>query len=195
MLNRLLKLTRILAEPGLTDRTRKVEIMELLLHARLACGDIVEVGCNSGVTSCLIQFFNEKVNHRNFFVYDTFQGLAGKTEHDQVGPFFAEGQLKVAREELESNFNKFKLELPIIHEGRAETAEYPDEISFAYVDLDYYQPTLDVLRIIWPRMSPRSILVLDDYNFPQLPGVKKAVDEFFVHETLEERGILCVVRK
>lgn len=194
MRNRLLHLSKILSAPGLTDRHRRIELMELLLRCH-ADGDMIEVGCNSGVTSALLQYLNMKTLERDFHVYDTFEGLAGKTEHDKVGPFFDEGELKATREELEANFERFKQELPFIHEGRAENAEFPDRIGFAYVDLDYYAPTLEVLHAIWPKMTKGSVLVMDDYNFPQLPGIKKAVDEFFRSEEIEERGILCVVRK
>lgn len=195
MLKKLIKLTRILAEPGLTDRQRRVEIMEIFLHSRSIEGAVLEVGCNKGVTSSLIQFLNiEGAIDKEFHVYDTFSGLIGKTDKDGNDGCFQEGMLCSPMSEFRSTFKKFDLPEPVIHEGRAEEAEYPDKVSFAYVDLDYYKPTLEVISKIWPKISKGGVVIIDDYNYPRLPGVKLAVNDYF-KAPVEERGILCVLRK
>jgi O-methyltransferase len=53
-------------------------------------------------------------------------------------------------------------------------------IRLARIDVDLYKPTLDCLRMIYPKLAIGGIIVLDDYGFASCPGVRKAVDEFFV---------------
>ena len=48
------------------------------------------------------------------------------------------------------NLNKFK---------------FPELVSFAYIDFDYYQPTLDVLNVLKDKLSLGSIIIVDDYDF------------------------------
>ena len=60
------------------------------------------------------------------------------------------------------NLNKFK---------------FTELVSFAYIDFDYYQPTLDVLNVLKDKLSLGSIIIVDDYNFFST-GAKTAVDEW-----------------
>jgi O-methyltransferase len=53
-------------------------------------------------------------------------------------------------------------------------------IRLAHVDVDMYEPTLDCLHMIYPKMALGGIIVLDDYGLVSCPGVRKAIDEFFV---------------
>lgn len=50
-------------------------------------------------------------------------------------------------------------------------------VAFAHVDVNYYLSTLGVLRFLLPRMSPGGVLVLDDFDWPRCPGVRRAADE------------------
>lgn len=47
---------------------------------------------------------------------------------------------------------------------------------FAYLDGDYYRSILDPLKLIWKHLAPGAIIVVDDYQNEQLPGVRKALD-------------------
>ncbi len=63
--------------------------------------------------------------------------------------------------------------------------ERPREIAILRLDTDWYESTLHELRHLYPRLSHRGILIIDDYGSWQ--GCQKAVDEFFA-----ERGpFLC----
>ena len=57
-------------------------------------------------------------------------------------------------------------------------AQVPDIISFAYLDGDYYHSVRDPLKLIWGRLSPGAIVLVDDYANEALPGAAKAVDEW-----------------
>ena len=50
--------------------------------------------------------------------------------------------------------------------------------SFCYLDFDLKISTLNVLKFIFPRIEKKGILIIDDYNFINVEGVKIAVNEF-----------------
>jgi len=50
-------------------------------------------------------------------------------------------------------------------------------VSHAHFDMDVYEPTRDVLKLILPRMPKGAVLVFDELNHPQFPGETKAVQE------------------
>jgi O-methyltransferase len=53
------------------------------------------------------------------------------------------------------------------------------KFCFAHIDLDLHQSILDALEFIYPRMTPRGVIIFDDYGFASCPGARKAVDDFF----------------
>lgn len=57
-----------------------------------------------------------------------------------------------------------------------------ERFSFVHVDSDLYASTLQCIEFFYSRMVPGGILLFDDYLIPDAPGVKKAVDEFFLHQ-------------
>ena len=50
--------------------------------------------------------------------------------------------------------------------------------SFCYIDFDLYQSTLDALSFIFDKLERNAIILIDDYNFINQEGCKKAVDDF-----------------
>ena len=55
---------------------------------------------------------------------------------------------------------------------------FPKIICFAYVDFDFYQPTIDVLNVIENKLVKGSVLIVDDYDYFST-GAKTAVDEWY----------------
>ena len=49
-------------------------------------------------------------------------------------------------------------------------------IALLNLDLDVYDPTLIALKVLWDRVMPGGIIVVDDYN--SVAGATRAVDEF-----------------
>jgi hypothetical protein len=43
-----------------------------------------------------------------------------------------------------------------------------------------YEPTKACCEYLWDKLESDGIMVFDDYENARFPGVKKAVDEFFV---------------
>lgn len=55
-----------------------------------------------------------------------------------------------------------------------------DQIAFCHLDVDIYDATRKCLEYLAPRLTPRGIIVVDDYRDIETPGVEKAVSDFLV---------------
>ena len=145
-------------------------------------GDVVEFGCYVGTTSVPMGQRLMTIDKR-LFVYDSFEGLPEKAQEDQspTGTQFVAGELSTTKKQLVKNFRRANVPLPTIVKGwfsDVTPAQVPDIISFAYLDGDYYHSVRDPLKLIWGRLSPGAIVLVDDYANEALPGTAKAVDEW-----------------
>ena len=155
--------------------------LEKTLTANIG-GDVVEFGCYVGTTSVPLGQRLVTTN-KKLFVYDSFEGLPEKTCEDEspAGTQFVAGELLASKKQLIKNFRQANVPLPgIIKAWFSDVTpdQVPDTISFAYLDGDYYHSVRDPLRLIWNRLSPGAIVVVDDYVNEALPGAARAVDEW-----------------
>ncbi len=105
--------------------------------------------------------------------FDSFCGIIGSGEHDimQDGEFSVEDKVPETFERIDG--------AEIVIGTLPNTLECRDDrFNFVHLDLDVYEPTLAVLRHVYPRMFRGGVIVLDDYGYHITPGIKKAVDEF-----------------
>lgn len=169
----------------LSDQVSEREVQIILRELRRVLagkinGDVVEFGCYVGTTSVFLQQ-ELKSSAKQLYVYDSFEGLPEKVDQDlsPAGEQFKKGELFASKNQLIKNFKQLNLELPKIHKGwfsDLSLSDIPKEICFAYLDGDYYHSILDPLKIIWKNLTPGALIVIDDYQNEQLPGVKKALD-------------------
>lgn len=174
--------------------------LQAVLDAGIS-GDIVEFGCYVGTTSVHIQRFLQSDAHRSLWVYDSFQGLPEKTIHDQspAGEQFKAGELSATKVQFIKNFKQARLPLPRIKKGwfsEVELKDVPDVIALAFLDGDYYDSVMDPLKLVWPRLSPGAMVIVDDYMNEALPGAKKAVDEWLRDHParLQVEASLAIIR-
>ncbi len=77
-------------------------------------------------------------------------------------------------------------------------ADLPAEIAFAFLDGDLYSSIKTSLHLVAPRLAPQGIMVVHDYNNPELPGSARAVDEWLrTHRefSLSVRHSLAILRR
>ncbi|MDX9702309.1 MAG: TylF/MycF/NovP-related O-methyltransferase [Candidatus Auribacterota bacterium] len=147
-------------------------------------GDIVELGCHEGTTSLFIRrVLDHYKSDKEFYVYDSFEGLPKKSEHDQGTTSLQryEGELKTEQEVLTGNFEKAGLKLPVITKGwfaDIPDEKYPKKISFAFFDGDFYSSIIDSFAKTYDKLSPNAIVCVHDYNYVCLPGVRKACMDY-----------------
>ena len=173
---------------------RELEIILRELKKVLAAdvaGDVVEFGCYVGTTSVPMAKELRKTD-KKLFVYDSFEGLPEKTVEDEspAGMQFKSGELLATKAQLIRHFKQAGLPLPIITKGwfsEISPSRVPETICFAYLDGDYYHSILDPLALIWDRLAPGAIIVVDDYANEALPGATKAVDQWLASHPVKLR--------
>ena len=148
-------------------------------------GAVVELGCYIGTTSLFIRrVLNERKEDRPFHVYDSFEGLPPKSTQDSsaAGVDFKAGELAVSKKQFLEQFRRAHLEPPIAHKGwfnDLTATDLPDKIAFAFLDGDFYESILTSLQLVWPRLDDNGIITIDDYRRETLPGVERAILDFF----------------
>lgn len=182
------------------EQVSEVETEAILAAARecLAVpGDFVEMGCYRGDTSMLLaellqenerrrdeQQGDDKENVKKLWLYDSFEGLPEKERVDEsaTGVNFEGGALVASKRELKQRFLRSGMKVPKIVKGwfgELTDKDLPAEIALAFLDGDFYQSTIDGLKAIWPRLAVGGKMLVHDYANEALPGVAKAVEEFF----------------
>ena len=162
-------------------------------------GDVVEFGCYKADTSVLYQKLLESMGHGGAFqpenqaaqasqkmlwLYDSFEGLPAKTREDNsaAGDAFQAGELLVTKREVIEKFKKMGLKLPKIKKAFFDNLDIiydiPEKISYAFLDGDLYQSIKTSLRLVTDKMSQGGVIIVHDYNNPELPGSARAVDEW-----------------
>jgi len=163
---------------GMLDVPRQIHLCHDLIETADLDGVIVEFGCYEGQTSMVLRIL---ANGRQVHVYDSFQGLPSRQPVDGDFPVFKEGALRTEEETLRNNFQHRGLVPPVIHRGffrDLSPSDVPSRISLAFIDGDFYDSITDALRLVFDKVVPGGVILIDDYGHPELPGVKTAVDLF-----------------
>ena len=150
-------------------------------------GDVTEFGCYVGESSkYLMKTLLENNSDKKLYVYDSFEGLPPLSKWEE-GTGWREGTLKSTEQILISNFVENNLPPPIIHKDWFKNVpedKLPEKISFAFLDGDFYDSIYDSLNKIFDRVSDGGYICFHDYQRPDLPGVRAAIED-----TFKERGV------
>ena len=160
-------------------------------------GTIVECGVYKG-GQIISAWLANKNTKRQFWLYDTFEGMTTPTEDDyringDGSKGFAHESTKAKRgydqwcraelHEVVDNINPFipQEQVHYIVGDVCETLKNPEnipgQIAFLRLDTDWYESTIAELIALYPKVVPGGIVVIDDYNSWQ--GSKKAFHEAF----------------
>ena len=159
-----------------------ISLLQQVLAKNIA-GDVVELGCYRGDTSVLFQRELQKTD-KTLWLYDSFAGLPEKTREDNsaAGDQFKSGELFVTKREVIEKFKRQNLPLPKIKKAFFEDldpiSDLPNKICFAFLDGDLYTSIKTSLSLIESKMQSGSIIVVHDYNNPELPGSARATDKW-----------------
>lgn len=147
-------------------------------------GDIVECGVWQGGGVILARLL---LPERICWMYDTFSGMANRCKHDRTHKGFVmpEGKSAASLVQVAANLEKTKtldLKQMRIVIGKVEDTlpieeHCPEKIAFLHLDTDWYHSTKIELEVLWPRLQPNGIMIVDDYG--HWHGAKKAVNNYF----------------
>lgn len=146
---------------------------------------------------------NPDTQLRKLWIYDSFAGLPEKTSEDAsgAGANFQKGELLVTKREVIDKIRKHGLKNIIIKKAwfdELADADLPSLVAFAFCDGDLYGSIKTSLKLVLPRLAERGIIIVHDYNNPELPGSARAVDEFLrAHPEfkLQVRYTLAIITK
>lgn len=157
-------------------------------------GDFVECGVWKGGSSMLMARCLQEagVRDRKLWLYDTFEGMSrpgaedGEEEHRQ----WEQGRVNdttntmclASLDEVKANMGRTGYPPENIRyiKGKVEDTipgQLPSSIALLRLDTDWYASTKHELQHLYPLVSPKGILIVDDYGAWQ--GARKATDEYF----------------
>lgn len=166
-------------------------LIQALAKTEFVDGDVCEFGVAQGETSALIANEISNCTAKVLHLFDSFEGLPQPTDKDKLkDDIFSLGNINAYAGTMNCSENMVHSRLAAIsfppsrysvHKGFIEnlihTENMPSQVSFAYVDFDFYEPIKIALNFLNSVTSPGSIIIIDDYDFFST-GVKDAVDEF-----------------
>jgi O-methyltransferase len=161
-------------------------------------GHVVELGCFAGETAGQMRRLLDVLGqtNRELHVYDSWEGVpeprAQDTPEDPRIGGFTRGMCVCARGNFEQHFALEGLPLPCIHSGwfaQIPDEEYPSPIAFAFFDGDMYSSIVDSFVKVYPKLSRGARIVIDDYEWEPLPGVKRACQDFLRDKSEREQVI------
>lgn len=170
------------------------------------CGKPVDNLCKNQEIECKTSVEHVenpcKTPSRRLWLYDSFAGLPEKTIEDAsgAGQNFRAGELFVTKREVVEKIRRANLRNVVIKKAWFDDLtdqDLPHRIAFAFLDGDLYGSIKTSLKLVTPRLVKQGIMVVHDYNNPELPGSSRAVDEFLrMHPEyrLSVRHTLAILR-
>jgi len=156
-----------------------IQVMETSSGEKL---NIVEAGVYRGKTSeflCRVLSLNPS-SVKSYLAIDTFEG------HDLMD--LPGGQEGVHKEGSFSDTSEEAVSALLapypfatVRKGRIQDVApslTEREYHFLHLDMDLYGPTAWALEFFMPKMSPDSVIVIDDYGKTSCPGIRQSVEEF-----------------
>ena len=173
---------------GKTARTEQEQSLIWRLHtlgwAAKQClslpGDFVECGVYKGFCShFLVEYTSFDSSGKTFFLYDTFSGIpesqrAGSPVDD--GSYQEEGLYEATRDRF-SPYTNVKVIRGVVPDILTEGA--PERIAFLHLDMNAATPEIGALEVLFDRIVPGGMIVLDDYGWQTYRAQKDAEDPWF----------------
>jgi hypothetical protein len=147
-------------------------------------GDVAEFGIFEGGWINLLWQSTEKLAMpRRIYGFDSFAGLSEPhPEHDQA--FWKKGQYACSFEQVAANVQlaarpRIKLVKGFFDTSlRGAEAQIAEKFAYARIDCDIYEPALDCLHYLAPRLTDGAILVFDDWPHVRGFGEQRAFEEW-----------------
>lgn len=157
-------------------------------------GDIVECGVWQGGNIIMAR---KILSDRTCWLYDTFAGMAGPGPEDVKrtgarsralddprwinGESWCEAPLTVVQDNMARtgtlDFIACRFIAGDVTETLLDPSLVPEQIALLRLDTDFYASTKIELEVLYPRLAPGGVLIVDDYG--HWWGCRKAVKEYF----------------
>lgn len=187
----------------MTTRERRWALISAVRHvaANRIPGDFVEAGVWRGGSSMIAGASFAAMNDtaRTLWLYDTFEGMTKPTLHDvqardglsaaqvfdktKTGAdssdwcFASLDDVKATMAQSGYPAGQVRYVKGKVEDTLKTASNVPERIALLRLDTDWYESTKAEMEILYPRLSPGGVLILDDYG--HWTGARKAVDEYF----------------
>jgi len=159
-------------------------------------GDFIETGVWRGGACIFMRAVLEAygVRNRRVWLADSFEGLPPPDPvaypADAGDKFHTYADLAVSIDEVKRNFEKYGLldDQVIFLKGwfKDTLPEAPiGSLAILRLDGDMYESTTDALRHLYDKLSPRGVVIVDDYRV--VAGWREAVDDFRVARGIKDK--------
>jgi hypothetical protein len=160
-------------------------------------GALAEFGVYEGWWIDHLWQFTEEIGlHRDVYGFDSFVGLS-KPHPEFDSSFWQEGQYACDLATVAANVKTAERARIKLVEGyfadslpQAE-AQTVESYCFARIDCDIYEPALQCLRYLGPRLSNGAILVFDDWPHKLDEGEQKAFQDWLPEVPHQKFEFLC----
>ena len=160
-------------------------------------GDFVECGVWRGGSTMLIAMVSKLLGdtERKIYLYDTYSGMTTPTNQDVS--FEGESAYNIWKKSEKSDANEwcyasleevknnmiltdYPLKKMVFVMGKVEDTipkTIPSKVSLLRLDTDWYESTYHEMKNLYPILSNKGILIIDDYGYWR--GSRKAIDQYF----------------
>jgi len=145
-------------------------------------GEMAEVGSYSG-SSALLMCASSKIDSRTINLFDTFSGIPEVThgiDNLEIGDV-AGASLELVKTKLLPYSSRVKYHVGFFPDSTYDISK-ETHFSLVNLDADTYQTTLTALEFFYPRIPHGGIILCHDYSSISCPGVRKAIDKFFLYK-------------
>ena len=162
-------------------------------------GDFVECGVwRGGSVMAMARRLQQRGSaDRRLWLYDTYEGMTPPTKEDVEATTGTTAQQLLERtavadgnnvwcvadlDDVTANITSTGYPLSHVTFVKGDVAvtlheEAPESIALLRLDTDWYESTKVGLEVLYPRVQPGGVCILDDYGHWQ--GARKAVDDYF----------------
>lgn len=148
---------------------------------------------------------------RDYWLYDTFEGMQGVSEYDyregkhatesskwRKGGHEGRNWCRADLDDVQANvWSVLPANRTHFIKGDVsrtlKSSDLPGQIAFLRLDTDFYLSTKIELEVLYPRLVSGGYLVIDDYH--SWDGARKAVDEYFGPDQDFAKQTFVVVQK
>jgi O-methyltransferase len=136
-------------------------------------GSFAEVGVYRGVTS---SFIHRQAPDRRLYLFDTFEGFPEQSLESGPDTRFKDTSERGVAALIGDTHN---IEFRKGFFPATATGLEAEQFSLVILDVDLYQPALDVMRFFYPRTVRGGYFFLHDFNSPEANyAISRAANEF-----------------
>jgi len=168
------------------------------IHRAGIDGDIAECGVWRGGNLIIAAMVQRRLGRAaTIWGYDTFEGMPAPTEVDRALHYeeVAAATFKKKQrgefsdwcycpiDEVKANLARHQADVDVrlvkgkVEDTLVDPANLPERIALLRLDTDWYESTKIELEVLYPRLVPGGVLIIDDFG--DWAGAQLAVEEYF----------------